>query len=1493
MSWTELEKAADAAEDVYRFIVGIPERVRKAQRRKANPLTEAGFTSFVKDLTGSLLEDTRGEEHAALKSIQHAIDVDWPGFNTAKRNAAITKIAGALGGVPDIVIPKITKTFKDAGEDMAVSTRAAVRGTYKLPIQVGFTEVDKIVIDHAATSQALYIRNAYGVREEQLSKVARSVVSEGLEHGFDKFTIAADLEAALKGTTAARSLGYYTQIASIFSCRARSHSTLSSFQEAGITSYVISAALTEVTCDACHFLNGKVFSVGASMQRALDVASSEDPEDVVELQPFVTKYVDSEGNAALGVGKGKDRTMIARVVESAVGEKDSTGKFSHEASTAQLEKLGCTSPPFHSHCYCTLEPHFEEGSSHAEPSPAKMPPAPAAGAGRVLPYGPGAVVLPPTGGKVYTSEELAALTRPLPTAQAVVEEPSPVPAKLIPSKLPTKAQKEKALQILAQFKPDPEGIDDDVKTYMATMGGDVPWATKGGWAEAGKKPPSEKGAVKVSDLVLMSAGINQSDVENAVKVFAPANTSLSGYKFQGKFYVVNGSKEAVAANIFNSLAPKKDLVIQANITDLDAAGFKPNTDVGPNSPAAKLPKPPTKAQAALAAAYAEKAKTEAILAAAAEKAKHEAEFAKAVADLEAEKKAKEEAAAKLAAEKLLQHPSPATHGAPAAAPTAGDSVDAATILGTKTGAAAGSNAGGFYTGTDGVKRYVKEYEDPSQAHCEHLTNNIYRDLGHVAPVSTVAAGPGGKVIYASEIFEGAQTLKQAGLTEDRAKAFAKGFVADVLTANWDAIGTGFDNAMVLKDGSIARIDNGGSLLFRAKAGRKPTGLLNEIPEWEGFFSAGKNPYYAQAMAAAGITGPDDMKAHVMSEIQKVIALRDQHGGWSNYIRAHAPQMAVEDRVVAAKMLYQRSELLSAQLAEMSRPPPPKPVPGEARYLAKQYSTVTPRSGLRIDELPTSRVIEDHYGKQSTERPTATYSGEKINDYLKRIREATKSIDPDARNAIGSFTGSGYIDIRQSEESGRPNARSNAIQKAFLKATPEPGTVFRALHGLSRDTIRNHLESDVVKLGKNNTDATSSTSWNINSSIDSFMGGRGDHAGSDQYKLLYVLKQKTGIPVEHMGISHEHEVLMKRDAKFRITGLSRAQGTDRVLIVEAEEIVDGEAAGSTASPKRRASAKPKEEETSDTTKEKALKILGKLPVDSFGAVDTHMHTAPIGKEKPWNGAEATEAKPMQVKVKDLALISHGADAPSVQNAIADFDPEKKGIFGVKLDGKVYVMSGKNHAVAAHLINEASAKKDMTIAMDVSDLDAIGFKGNPKAPPSTPAKPLPGAAEDEASPKVTKAPTKAQKEKAIAVLAEMQPETHKDAIAGEIQTHMHTAGSDYPWTPTSLPDSKTVPVKVSDLAMIAHGVDPNDVKSAIENFSPTGQHGYGVKFGGKVYIIGGAEHAVAANILNSTSGKGDMMVNVKLADLDAIGVEANPFASPTTPAKPLPKPKKKSE
>lgn len=118
------------------------------------------------------------------------------------------------------------------------------------------------------------------------------------------------------------------------------------------------------------------------------------------------------------------------------------------------------------------------------------------------------------------------------------------------------------------------------------------------------------------------------------------------------------------------------------------------------------------------------------------------------------------------------------------------------------------------------KRYVLK----KGASADHLEEEMFADAAYQAlgvPVPKFKRYEmNGKPVKLAEFVEGQslQSLLASGdaLAAEQAIAqLRKNFAADALLGNWDVIGLNFDNVLIDRAGKVWRIDNGGSLRFRA------------------------------------------------------------------------------------------------------------------------------------------------------------------------------------------------------------------------------------------------------------------------------------------------------------------------------------------------------------------------------------------------------------------------------------------------------------------------------------------------------------------------------------------------------------------------------------------------------------------------------------------------------------------------------------------------------
>lgn len=154
----------------------------------------------------------------------------------------------------------------------------------------------------------------------------------------------------------------------------------------------------------------------------------------------------------------------------------------------------------------------------------------------------------------------------------------------------------------------------------------------------------------------------------------------------------------------------------------------------------------------------------------------------------------------------------------------------------------GGSTGAQLVEDENGNRYVrKRGNNPGHIREEIAADNIYRALGFDVPEATLYEGINGPVklaryVEGQNLGDYLRTATPAQASAVKAK-IADGFAADTLLGNWDVIGMGRDNVLIDKTGKPWRIDNGGSMRYRAQGALKSK-------EW--------NPYNAEIWTMRGI-----------------------------------------------------------------------------------------------------------------------------------------------------------------------------------------------------------------------------------------------------------------------------------------------------------------------------------------------------------------------------------------------------------------------------------------------------------------------------------------------------------------------------------------------------------------------------------------------------------------------------------------------------------------
>lgn len=180
---------------------------------------------------------------------------------------------------------------------------------------------------------------------------------------------------------------------------------------------------------------------------------------------------------------------------------------------------------------------------------------------------------------------------------------------------------------------------------------------------------------------------------------------------------------------------------------------------------------------------------------------------------------------------------------------------------TKVSEQLGSNRGGWYENKETAERhYVKFYENPDQARVEFVANAVYEKLGIHAVQSELFESDDQLAIASKEIPGAQGTNKEDQKTSPDVR---QGFVADAYLANWDVVGLVHDNVVRGSDDHFYRIDNGGSLTFRAQGGAKDFSA-ESIPELETMVK----PEYPAGQVFESLT-EDEQKAQAKELVERL------------------------------------------------------------------------------------------------------------------------------------------------------------------------------------------------------------------------------------------------------------------------------------------------------------------------------------------------------------------------------------------------------------------------------------------------------------------------------------------------------------------------------------------------------------------------------------------------------------------------------------------------
>jgi hypothetical protein len=178
----------------------------------------------------------------------------------------------------------------------------------------------------------------------------------------------------------------------------------------------------------------------------------------------------------------------------------------------------------------------------------------------------------------------------------------------------------------------------------------------------------------------------------------------------------------------------------------------------------------------------------------------------------------------------------------------------------------GSNPGGVYKDPATGKQYYVKIQDKKRGDNEQLASALYREAGIDALEVKSGTLNGDNITFTDWRGEKLDSVYGKIFGSDPIdpddSAF-DGFAIDAWLANWDVVGTGYDNLSFDKDGNPVRLDSGGSLLYRARGDRKGEAFGDEVGELDTF----KNPSNTTGELFSGMS--PDAEANSVKKLEAI------------------------------------------------------------------------------------------------------------------------------------------------------------------------------------------------------------------------------------------------------------------------------------------------------------------------------------------------------------------------------------------------------------------------------------------------------------------------------------------------------------------------------------------------------------------------------------------------------------------------------------------------
>lgn len=330
------------------------------------------------------------------------------------------------------------------------------------------------------------------------------------------------------------------------------------------------------------------------------------------------------------------------------------------------------------------------------------------------------------------------------------------------------------------------------------------------------------------------------------------------------------------------------------------------------------------------------------------------------------------------------------------------------------------------------KQYVlKGGKSAAHIQSESQADDLYRAAGVNVPQQQMHPSPEGPKKVA-EFIKGKtlQELKDTNTKQYEAavEKIKKNFVADALFANHDVIGMNLDNIVIGKGGKVFRIDNGGSLTFRAQG--KPKEFGPEVKELDSL----RNPSINQS--SASVFGSLTNK-QVSAQITAVLKKKDA-------ILAAAKTPELKSALAARMQFLEKWQVQQKESAKLSA------------KIKKQL--------LSGKKLTDSQLTEQLTANVPAGVPKTTGGSWSWNERKALAKQIEPHLSSGEKAALNGWGGSsGPIKLQDKEHGPLASEKGSENYKHFISALSKlpqftGGTVWRGMKNISQAQVDGWIKS---------------------------------------------------------------------------------------------------------------------------------------------------------------------------------------------------------------------------------------------------------------------------------------------------------------------------------------------------------------------------------------------------------------------------------------------------